>query len=99
MATAATPEQWFTQIQGTMDALLRTLGEVIATHPAKAEIITLLSIQAGPHLHEPVEDQPRQGQNFQQYGQEQGIRAVLVYVRTAEARAAAMKADSGGTAH
>jgi hypothetical protein len=40
--TKLTTEQWFGQLQGTMDTVLYTVGELIARHPEKTSIMGTL---------------------------------------------------------
>lgn len=88
-----TPQQWFQRLQGTMDTLLRVLGEVIATHPQKDAILTSLSFRTEPAPGQ--QDAPSE----QLLGEEEAVQSVVAYVRAAEARAAALAADSTGPSH
>lgn len=82
-----TPQQWFARIQGTQNALLRILGELIASHPDRAAVIR--SVQIGIAEDPPDTDFEKQ----LRLGEAIGIQAALTYARVAQARAAAMAAD------
>lgn len=91
--TKATPQQWALQAQGTLDAILRTLGEVIAKHPARDAVMASLAIQAQPSPQE------TEHERAQRLAEEEGIQAVFQYARTAMARAEALNADPTGSKH
>ena len=84
-------EEWTQRVQGTQDAILRVLGEIIAQQPDPQSVLRMLAIQ--PDLGKPANalDAARQ------QGEAESIEAVVVYARVAVARAAALKAD--GPAH
>lgn len=81
-------QEWFQQLQGTMDALLRTLGEVIAAHPQRDRILASLTI-------ENPSPEPDETPTAQLLAEAEGIRSVLAYEQVARARAAILKADEG----
>ena len=88
-----TPQEWFSHVQGTHDAILRVLGEILARHPDNDVLVTSVLT-----LLEPLDDpQGRRtaAQTHQRLGQEDGIQSVLAYMRAAQARAAAGQADTG----
>ena len=86
MATI-TPQQWATQAQGTMDAILRCLAEIIARHPERQALLASLLIQ--DQLSADASTQA----HAQHAAEEECIQSILRLARVALARAEALKAD------
>ena len=83
-------EEWTQRVQGTQDAILRTLGELIAQQPDPARLLRMMSIQ--PDLGEP----PNTLDAARRLGESESIQAVVLYARAALGRAEALRADETG---
>ncbi len=84
-------EEWTKRMQGTQDAILRVLGELIAQQPEPAVLLRMLAIQ--PELGASANNLDA----ARRQGESESIQAVVLYARSAMGRAAALRADERGT--
>lgn len=80
--TKLTTEQWFGQLQGTMDTVLYAVGELIARHPEKNSIMGTLGALTGK-LKAP--ENPPTAEDFRALGIARSVQQIATFVQVFEA--------------
>ena len=83
--------QWCQRVQGTQDAILRALGEILAQHPDREALLRSLAFVPAAEPGEADLEMHRR------LGFEEGTQSIAVYAAKALAKAETLKA--GGPAH